>query len=130
MRKILIVEDVELNIDLLQQMLEGEYALVVAKNGAAAIEMAFTEKPDLILMDVSLPIVNGLDATRLVRSNQALCHIPVIAVTAHAMEGDKARALDAGCDDYVSKPIDEDQLMAKIRGLIEHGNHRTGSTES
>jgi two-component system, cell cycle response regulator DivK len=123
MRKILIVEDVDVNIDLLQQMLEGDYALVVAKNGAAAIEMASTEKPDLILMDVSLPIVNGLDATRLVRSNQTLCHIPVIAVTAHAMEGDKARALDAGCDDYVSKPIDEDQLMEKIRGLIRNGRN-------
>ena len=123
MRKILIVEDVELNIDLLQQMLEGEYALVVARNGAAAVEMAVAERPDLILMDVSLPIVNGLDATRLVRSNQTLRHIPVIAVTAHAMEGDKVRALDAGCNDYVSKPIDEDQLLEKIRGLIGYGNH-------
>ena len=123
MRKILIVEDVELNIDLLQQMLEGEYALVVARNGAAAVEMAVAERPDLILMDVSLPIVNGLDATRLVRSNQTLRHIPVIAVTAHAMEGDRVRALDAGCNDYVSKPIDEDRLLEKIRGLIGYGNH-------
>lgn len=126
MHKILIVEDVDANIDLLQQMLEENYALVVAKNGATAIEMASSEKPDLILMDISLPIVNGLDATRLVKSNQRLRHIPVIAVTAHAMEGDKARALEAGCDDYVSKPIDEDQLMEKIRGLIGHGrNSRT-----
>jgi len=118
MKKILIVEDIDLNIDLLEQLLGEDFALAVAKNGAAGIEMAESERPDLILMDISLPVVNGLDAARLIKANQALKHIPIIAVTAHAMQGDRERALGSGCEDYLSKPIDEDQLFEKIHRLM------------
>jgi CheY-like chemotaxis protein len=118
MKKILIVEDIDLNIDLLEQILGEDYVLAVAKNGAAGIEMAERERPDLILMDISLPVVNGLDAARLIKANRALTHIPIIAVTAHAMQGDRERALSSGCEDYLSKPIDEDQLFEKIRRLM------------
>ena len=118
MKKILIVEDIDLNIDLLEQILGEDFALAVAKNGAAGIEMAERERPDLILMDISLPVVNGLDAARLIKANRALKHIPIIAVTAHAMQGDMERALSSGCEDYLSKPIDEDQLFEKIHRLM------------
>ena len=118
MKKILIVEDVELNVDLLVQLLEDEYDLVVAGDGASGVEKASRERPDLILMDMSLPVLDGWEATRQIRSERALNHIPVIALTAHAMSGDKERALDCGCHDYLSKPIDEDILFKKIRRLL------------
>jgi two-component system, cell cycle response regulator DivK len=118
MKKILIVEDVELNVDLLVQLLEDEFALIVAGDGAAGVEMAASERPDLILMDMSLPAIDGWEATRRIRANRSLCHIPIIALTAHAMQGDRERALDCGCQDYVSKPLDEDELFAKIRALV------------
>jgi two-component system cell cycle response regulator DivK len=118
MKKIMIVEDIDMNIDLLEQILEEDFELVVAKNGAAGVEMAESERPDLILMDISLPVVNGLDATRLIKANRTLEHIPIIALTAHAMQGDRERALSSGCQDYLSKPIDEDQLFEKIHRLM------------
>jgi two-component system cell cycle response regulator DivK len=118
MKKILIVEDVELNVDLLVQILEGDYSLVVAGDGAAGIELAAREQPDLILMDMSLPVMDGWEATRRIRSDRALEHIPIIALTAHAMKGDEERALGCGCRDYLSKPIDEDILFEKIRELL------------
>ena len=117
MRKILIVEDIDMNIDLLQQILEDDNNIFVARNGASAVEMAEDERPDIILMDVSLPVLNGLDATRLIKAEARLAHIPIVAVTAHAMQGDRERALEAGCDDYLSKPIDEDELEAIIDRL-------------
>ena len=117
MRKILIVEDIDMNIDLLQQILEDDNNIFVARNGASAVEMADNERPDIILMDVSLPVLNGLDATRLIKAEARLAHIPIVAVTAHAMQGDRERALEAGCDDYLSKPIDEDELEAIIDRL-------------
>lgn len=118
MKKILIVEDVDLNVDLLIQILEDDYSLVVAGDGASGIEMAARERPDLILMDMSLPVMDGWEATRRIRSDRALEHIPIIALTAHAMKGDEERALDCGCHDYLSKPIDEDILFEKIRELL------------
>ncbi len=118
MKKILIVEDVELNVDLLVQILEDDYALVVAGDGASGVEMASRERPDLILMDMSLPVMDGWEATRQISGDRALGHIPVIALTAHAMKGDEERALGCGCRDYLSKPIDEDLLFEKIRGLL------------
>jgi CheY-like chemotaxis protein len=118
MKKILIVEDVELNVDLLVQLLEDEYALVVASDGASGVDKAASEHPDLILMDMSLPGIDGWEATRLIREDRTLEHIPIIALTAHAMEGDEARARGCGCHDYLSKPIDEDLLFEKIRGLM------------
>ena len=120
MRKILIVEDVELNVDLLVQILEDDYRLETAGDGASAIELAARLRPDLILMDMSLPVLDGWTATRRLKADPALRRIPVIALTAHAMAGDEERARECGCDDYLSKPIDEDVLLEKIRGLLAH----------
>ena len=118
MKKILLVEDVELNLDLLVQLLEDDYDLVMARDGAAGLAEAEHSRPDLILMDMSLPVMNGWEATRRIKAHAELRDTPVIALTAHAMQGDEAKALACGCDDYLSKPIDEDLLYAKIRRLI------------
>jgi two-component system, cell cycle response regulator DivK len=114
MRKILIVEDVEYNRDLLVQILEDDYAVLTATDGASGIEAATRERPDLILMDLSLPGVDGWEATRRLKAQPETEAIPVIALTAHAMQGDEERARACGCDDYLTKPIDEDQLFAKL----------------
>ena len=118
MKKILIVEDVAMNIDLLVQLLEDEFELVTAEDGATGVEKAGCESPDLILMDMSLPVLDGWEATRRIKADDALRHIPIIALTAHAMQGDKERALGCGCQDYLSKPIDEDLLFEKIENLL------------
>ncbi len=118
MKKILIVEDVPMNVDLLMQLLEEDFELVTAEDGARGVEMAKSEKPDLILMDMSLPVMDGWDATRRIKENCTLTHIPILALTAHAMQGDKERALGCGCQDYLSKPIDEDILFEKINRLL------------
>ena len=114
MRKILIVEDVEYNRDLLVQILEDDYEVLTATDGASGIEAATRERPDLILMDLSLPGVDGWEATRRLKAQPETEAIPVIALTAHAMQGDEERARACGCDDYLTKPIDEDQLFAKL----------------
>jgi len=121
MKRVLIVEDVELNRDLLVQLLEEDYELLTATNGAAGIELATRERPDLILMDLSLPVVDGWEATRRIKANPALRHIPIIALTAHAMMGDEDKARAAGCDDYLSKPIDEDLLFEKLAHFLGEG---------
>ena len=118
MKRILVVEDIELNRDLLEQLLEDDYEVVTADDGAAGIEMAEAALPDLILMDLSLPIIDGWEATRRIKAADKLKDIPVIAVTAHAMQGDEEKARAAGCDDFVTKPIDEDLLLAKISGFL------------
>ena len=118
MNKILIVEDVEFNVDLLVQLLEDDYELVTAGDGAAGIALAESERPDLILMDMSLPVLDGWEATRQIKANPALTSIPVIALTAHAMQGDEEKARACGCNDYLTKPIDEDCLFEKIEQLI------------
>lgn len=115
MKKILIVEDVEFNRDLLIQLLEEDYTLVVALDGAAGVAKAAGEQPDLVLMDLSLPVVDGWQATRRLKADPVTARIPVIALTAHAMSGDEERAKEAGCDDFMTKPIDEDLLFAKLR---------------
>jgi two-component system, cell cycle response regulator DivK len=104
MKRILIVEDVELNRDLLVQILEEEekYDILTAADGAAGVELAEREHPDLILMDLSLPVIDGWEATRLIKANAALQHIPIIALTAHAMAGDEEKARASGCDDYIT----------------------------
>lgn len=119
MKKILIVEDVEFNLDLLVQLLENRFELLTAADGAAGIEAAERDLPDLILMDMSLPVMDGWEATRRISSNQHLGHIPIIALTAHAMRGDEAKARECGCSDYLAKPIDEDLLFQKIDRLLE-----------
>jgi CheY-like chemotaxis protein len=120
-KKILIVEDVEYNRDLLVQLLEEDYEVLTAADGAAGIEAAARERPDLILMDLSLPEVDGWEATRRLKARPDTAAIPVIALTAHAMQGDEERARACGCDDYLTKPIDEDQLFAQLARLLGPG---------
>lgn len=119
MSRILLVEDNEMNRDMLQRRLERRgYAVVIAVNGVQGVEMASSENPDLILMDMSLPEMDGWEATRTIKANDAVKKIPVIALTAHAMSGDREKALEAGCDDYETKPIDFARLLGKIQGFL------------
>jgi CheY-like chemotaxis protein len=118
MKKILVVEDVDFNRDLLVQLLEDDYEVIEAVNGQEGVELAERERPDLILMDLSLPVMDGWEATRQLKANDNLRSIPVIALTAHAMKGDEEKALAAGCDDYLVKPLDEDKLIAKIQKYL------------
>lgn len=119
MKKILIVEDVEMNVELLVQLLEDDYALVVANDGGRGVEMAASENPDLILMDMSLPVLDGYEATRQIKANAMLQHIPVIGLSAHAMSGDADKARAAGCDDYMTKPINDDLLFQKLEQFLK-----------
>ena len=112
MSKILIVEDVEMNRDLLVQLLEDDYELVEAADGREGLEKIRSEAPDLVLLDISLPEMDGYEVTRAVRADDALKGTKIIAVTAHAMAGDEEKALEAGCDDYLTKPIDTPVLLA------------------
>lgn len=120
MAKILLVEDNEMNRDMLARRLEHKgYQVVIAVDGEAGVAMGRTQAPDLILMDMSLPVLDGWEATRQLKSSPLTRSIPVIALTAHAMAGDHGRALDAGCDDYDTKPVDLPRLLAKIESLIK-----------
>jgi len=118
MKKILVVEDVDFNRDLLVQLLEDDYEVIEAANGQEGVKLAERERPDLMLMDLSLPVMDGWEATRQLKANDKLRSIPVIALTAHAMKGDEEKALAAGCDDYLVKPLDEDELIAKIQKYL------------
>jgi two-component system, cell cycle response regulator DivK len=119
MTKILLVEDNEMNRDMLSRRLERKgYQVVLAMDGRSGVEMARTEAPDLVLMDMSLPVLDGWEATRLLKAAPATRHIPVIALTAHAMSSDRAKALEAGCDDYDTKPIDLPRLLGKVEALM------------
>jgi CheY-like chemotaxis protein len=120
MTKILLVEDNEMNRDMLsRRLMRKGYEVIMALDGQQAIEMAAGESPDLILMDMSLPVIDGWEATRQVKAAPATRAIPVIALTAHAMAGDREKALQAGCDDYDMKPIDLPRLLDKITSLLE-----------
>lgn len=119
MPKILIVEDNEMNRDMLSRRLERRgYAVVCAVDGAAGVEAARSERPDLVLMDMSLPVIDGWEATRRLKADAATAAIPVIALTAHAMAGDREKAVEAGCDDYDTKPVELPGLLLKIERLI------------
>jgi two-component system, cell cycle response regulator DivK len=118
MKKILIVEDVDYNLDLLTQLLEDEYELLTAADGAKGLALAEQEQPDLILMDMSLPVMDGWEATRRLKANKSVKHIPIIALTAHAMAGDEEKVLAAGCDDYLTKPLDDELLFQKLDQLL------------
>ena len=118
MKKILIVEDIELNRDLLVQLLEDDYRVVTAEDGEAGVALAEQELPDLILMDLSLPRVDGWEATRRIKAIPSLKAMPIIALTAHAMQGDEEKARAAGCDDYLAKPIDEDRLFEMLEKYL------------
>jgi CheY-like chemotaxis protein len=117
--KILLVEDNEMNRDMLsRRLLRRGYEVVMAVDGGEGVAMASSAQPDLILMDMSLPVIDGWEATRRIKAAEATRHIPVIGLTAHAMAGDREKALAAGCDDYDTKPIELDRLIGKIETLM------------
>ena len=120
--KILLVEDNEMNRDMLARRLQRRgFEVVVAVDGYQGIALAETEAPDAILMDMSLPELDGWEATRRLKAAEATRAIPVIALTAHALSGDRDRALEAGCDDYETKPIELERLIGKIEALVAQG---------
>ncbi len=122
MTKILLVEDNEMNRDMLGRRLQRRgYEVLIAVDGAEGMAMAQTEGPDLILMDMSLPVIDGWEATRRLKAAPETQTIPVIALTAHAMAGDREKAIEAGCDDYDTKPIEFTRLLAKIEALLNKG---------
>ncbi len=127
MSKILLVEDNEMNRDMLsRRLVRRGYEVVVALDGESGLSLAETEAPDLILMDMSLPILDGWEATRRLKAASATQHIPLIALTAHAMSSDRDKALQAGCDDYDTKPIELPRLLEKIEALLAaRGNGAT-----
>lgn len=127
MAKILLVEDNEMNLDMLSRRLARRgYELIVAMDGAAGVRMAQTEQPDLILMDMSLPVMDGWAATRQLKNAEDTRHIPIIALTAHAIAGDREKCLAAGCDEYESKPVKFPQLLAKVEAIIGPGSSGGG----
>ena len=131
MPKILLVEDNEMNRDMLSRRLERKgYQVVLAVDGGEGLAMAGTERPDLILMDLSLPVLSGCEVTRKLRSDAQTQPIPVIALTAHAMHSDRQEALDAGCDDYDTKPLDLPRLLGKIERLLQRNTRIEDKTQT
>ena len=123
MAKILIVEDNEMNRDMLSRRLSRKgFEVAIAEDGASGVDMATSESHDLILMDMSLPIIDGWEATQKIKANESTSKIPIIALTAHAMESDREKALAAGCDDYDTKPVELPRLLDKINHLIGSGS--------
>ena len=118
MNRILIVEDDEFNRDLLTQLLENDYEILSAIDGASCIEVVERKRPDLILMDLSLPVMDGWEATRRIKMNKSLSSIPIIAITAHTTLGDEEQARGAGYDDFMTKPIDEELLFKKLQQFL------------
>ena len=116
MKTVLIVEDTELNIDLITQLLEDDYNLVFANDGPQGVAMANEKKPDLILMDITLPIMDGYEATRKIR--ETLKSTPIIGLSAHAMNEHAAKAKEAGCNDYLTKPIDDEELFKMLEKYL------------
>jgi CheY-like chemotaxis protein len=119
MPRILLVEDNEMNRDMLSRRLQRKgYEVLIAVDGEAGVTMAASERPGLILMDMSLPTVDGWEATRRIKRLPETASIPIIALTAHAMAGDRDKAIEAGCDDYDSKPVDFERLLGKMQALL------------
>ena len=119
MPKILLIEDNEMNRDMLSRRLARKgFHVMVAEDGRKGLELTRTEKPDLVLMDMNLPEIDGWNATKTMKQDEGVKHIPVIALTSHAMAGDKERAFAAGCDDYEPKPIDFSALLSKIHRFL------------
>jgi CheY-like chemotaxis protein len=119
MAKILLVEDNEMNLDMLSRRLERRgYEILIAMDGAQGVKVASEQQPDLILMDMSLPVMDGWEATRRIKSDSATKNIPVIALTAHAIAGDREKALAVGCDEYESKPVKFPRLLEKIEQFL------------
>ncbi len=123
MTTILLVEDNELNRDMLsRRLIRRDYEVVMAVDGQQGVEMAIEQKPDLILMDMSLPVLDGWAATRQLKANAATAGIPVIALTAHAMDGEREKCLEAGCDDFDTKPVEFKRLLEKIKHWLSQGS--------
>jgi len=119
MAKVLLVEDNEMNRDMLsRRLIRRGFEVVFAVDGQQGVDLARSEKPDIILMDMSLPVMDGWEATRCVKADAATRAVPVIGLTAHAMSGDRDKALEAGCDDYDTKPVELDRLIGKIERLL------------
>ena len=119
MPKILLVEDNEMNRDMLsRRLIRNGYEVVIAVDGQQGVDIALSERPDLILMDMSLPVIDGWEATRRIKANDATRGTPMIALTAHAMAGDREKAMEAGCEDYDTKPIEISRLLGKIAALL------------
>ena len=118
-QKVLIVEDNPLNMRLIEMVLKSNsYTLLKATDGEEALDIATRERPDLVLMDIRLPTVSGLEVARRLKENPAFSHIPIIALTAHAMKGDKEKAIEAGCDSYLSKPINTRELPRLVADML------------
>src|SRR5437763_6397711 len=131
MAKILLVEDNEMNRDMLTRRLQRRgYHVVLAVDGQSGVEMAQNQAPDLVLMHMSLQVLDGWDAARRLKASVPTKHIPIIALTAHAMSGDRKKALDAGCDDYDTKPIELPRLLGKIEALLSRGEGKMASAET
>jgi CheY-like chemotaxis protein len=131
MPRILLVEDNEMNRDMLSRRLQRRgYEVLIAIDGQQGVTMAQSQSPDLILMDMSLPVLDGWEATRALKSSQRTKEVPIIALTAHAMSTDRERAMEAGCDDYDTKPIELTRLLAKMEALIERFPRTHVTTES
>jgi two-component system, cell cycle response regulator DivK len=119
MPRILLVEDNEMNRDMLsRRLVRNGYEVFLAMDGQQGAEMALSKQPDLILMDMSLPVIDGWEATRRIKANDATRRIPVIALTAHAMAGDREKAMEVGCEDYDTKPVEMSRLLSKIAALL------------
>jgi len=120
--RLLIVEDNEMNRDMLsRRLIRKGFEVIMAENGQLGVDMAGSQRPDLILMDMSLPVMDGWEATRTIKANPATAGIPIIALTAHAMASDREKALEAGCDDYDTKPIELERLLGKISRFVAGG---------
>ena len=123
MTKILLVEDNEMNRDMLsRRLMKRGYEVVIAVEGEQGVALARTDSPDIVLMDMSLPVLDGWEATRRLKSDPATRQIPIIALTAHAMAGDREKAREAGCDDFDTKPVELPRLLSKIEGLLQKRN--------
>ena len=120
MAKVLLVEDNEMNRDMLsRRLIRRGFEVVFAVDGKQGVDLARSEKPDIILMDMSLPVMDGWEATRRVKADATTRAVPVIGLTAHAMSGDREKAMEAGCDDYDTKPVEFDRLIEKIQRLLD-----------
>ena len=120
MARILLVEDNEMNRDMLsRRLIRNGYEVFLAMDGQQGVDMALSERPDLILMDMSLPVIDGWEATRQIKANDATRQVPVIALTAHAMAGDREKAIEVGCDDYDTKPVEITRLLGNIAALLK-----------
>jgi len=126
MHKILLIEDNEMNRDMLSRRLTRKgFEIAIAEDGERGVEMAQSESPNLILMDISLPVMDGYEATRQIKANPTTRSIPIVALTAHAMSGDREKCLEAGCDEYETKPVDLPRLLDKIQKLLVGESHES-----